>query len=218
MSDPEGCRPVYCVAGPCADSCLRTDDPNPIEMPPDRLARTAARIREARDGASDGSMPDIPLARAADLYHGRCAPTARELALYAEACGVSVDWLLTGIKDGAGPASRPAKVELPPPSPALTLHQAADRLRRAAQAALDAEAAEGRTPADWYSDLVDGYLGGAVGMFCGLFSPAAGAELADWLDATATAAVRHAGAGGTQEEITGGYPIRTAQRILGEAP
>lgn len=108
-------------------------------------------------------------------------------------------------------------VLLPPPSPALTLHMAADRLRRAAQAALDQQAKDGRTSADWYADMVDGYLGGAVGMFCGLFSPAAGLELADWLDATAAAAVRRAAAGGAQEEITGGYPIRTAQRILGEA-
>lgn len=111
-----------------------------------------------------------------------------------------------------------ALVELPPPSPALVLHQAADRLRRAAQAAMDQEASEGRTPADWYADMVDGYLGGPAGMFCGLLSPAAGLELADWLDATAAEAVRYAaGFGNLQEEITDGYPIRTAQRILGEA-
>lgn len=110
-----------------------------------------------------------------------------------------------------------APVLLPPPGPALTLHMAADRLRRAAQAALDAEAGKGRITADWFGDMVDGYLGGPVGLFCGLLSPAAGLELADWLDATAATAVRHAGAGGTQEAITGGYPIRMAQRILGEA-
>jgi hypothetical protein len=110
----------------------------------------------------------------------------------------------------------PAPILLPPPGPALLLHMAADRLRRAAQLALDAEAENGRAPADWFGDMVDGYLGGPAGLFCGLLSPAAGLELADWLDATAAEAVRHAGAGGTQEEITSGYPIRMAQWILGE--
>lgn len=111
----------------------------------------------------------------------------------------------------------PTPVVLPPPGPALMLHMAADRLRRAAQAALDAEAVKGRTGADWYADMVDGYLGGPVGLFCGLLSPAAGLDLADDLDRTAAGAVRHANAGGTQEEITNGYPTRMAQHILGEA-
>jgi hypothetical protein len=102
VTDTLGCRPVYCVAGPCAPSCLRMDDPNPIEMPADRLARTAARIRAAREGLADYEMPDIPLRRAAEVYYGRSAPTARELGLYAEACRVSVDWLLTGVVGEGG--------------------------------------------------------------------------------------------------------------------
>lgn len=102
MSATDGCRPVYCVDGPCAATCLRMDDAEPIELRPDRLARTAARIRRARTGQSDDRMPNIPLRRAADLYHGRSAPTARELALYAEACQVGLDWLLTGATDGQG--------------------------------------------------------------------------------------------------------------------
>jgi hypothetical protein len=106
---------------------------------------------------------------------------------------------------------------LPPPGPALTLHMAADRLRRAAQAALDREAEKGRAPADWSADMADGYLGGAVGLFCGLLSPAAGLEMADDLDATAAGAVQHARLGGTEEEITDGYPTRIARLILGEA-
>jgi hypothetical protein len=100
VTAPIGCRPVYCVAGPCAPSCLRVEDPKPIEMPPDRLARTAARIRAAREGLGDDRAPNIPLRRAADIYNGVSAPTARELVLYAEACDVSVDWLLTGINTG----------------------------------------------------------------------------------------------------------------------
>lgn len=106
---------------------------------------------------------------------------------------------------------------LPPPGPALTLHQAADRLRRTAQLALDREAEKGRTAADWYSDMVDGYLGGPVGMFCGLLSPSAGLELADFLDATAAQAVKHAagGMGNCQTEITDGFPTTVANQILG---
>lgn len=108
-------------------------------------------------------------------------------------------------------------VTLPPPSPALTLHMAADRLRRAAQLARDREAANGRTPAGWFSDMVDGYLGGPVGVLCGLLSPELALDLADHLDATAVEAVKHAATGGTQGYITNGFPITAARRILGEA-
>lgn len=93
-ADP--CRP-YCATGPCAPSCLRMDDPNPILIGDDRVRRTAARIRAARQGLEDAQMPNIPLRRAAEIYNGQSAPTAREFALYAEACGVTVDLLLTGI-------------------------------------------------------------------------------------------------------------------------
>lgn len=108
---------------------------------------------------------------------------------------------------------------LSPPSPALILHQAAARLRPAAQAAIARQVAEGRTPEQWAYDL-DGYLGGPIGEFCGLLSPELALDLCDWLDATAVAAVKHAagGWGNLQDEITDGYPIRMAQRILGETP
>lgn len=124
MTESEACRPVYCVGGPCAPTCLRMDDPKPIELRPDRLATTAARIREARDGLSDDRMPDIPLRRAADLYDGRSAPTARELALYAEACQVNLDWLLTGATDGDvcdTPATAEPNTPATEPSPAEAL-------------------------------------------------------------------------------------------------
>ena len=104
-------------------------------------------------------------------------------------------------------------VQLPPPSPALLLHQAADKLRTAATAA----GRGGRTPtsAEWYA-LMDNALGGPVGVFCGLLSPALALDLADWLDATAAEAVKHAaGLGNVQEEITDGYPTTIAAHILG---
>lgn len=105
-------------------------------------------------------------------------------------------------------------VELPPPGPALTLNMAADKLRRASQDAIDRLAEDDRTSAHWASDM-DNSLGGPIGIFCGLFSPAQGLEAADWLDATAAEAVRYAaGFGNLQEEITDGYPIQFATRIL----
>jgi hypothetical protein len=73
------------------------DDPNPIDMPDDRLQRMAARIRTAREGRADDEAPNISLRRSSRIYSGQDAPTARELALYAEACDVTVDWLLTGV-------------------------------------------------------------------------------------------------------------------------
>lgn len=103
-----------------------------------------------------------------------------------------------------------------PPSPALTLNMAAERLRRAAEAARAHEAEDGRTPDQWAHDI-DNSLGGPVGVFCGLLSPELAEDLADWFDALAMAAVRQERAGGTQGAVTDGYPIRVAQRILGEA-
>lgn len=104
----------------------------------------------------------------------------------------------------------PPPVALPPPGPALTLHQAAAKLRAAAEAAR----AGGRTPtpAEWYA-LMDNVLGGPVGVLCGLLSPGLALVIADHLDATAVEAVRHAaGFGNIQEEITDGYPMTMATR------
>jgi hypothetical protein len=92
---------------------------------------------------------------------------------------------------------------------------AADRLRRAAEAARAHEAEGGRTPDQWTRDL-DNYLGGPVGVFCGLLSPESAVDLADWFDALAMAAVRQERAGGTQGAVVDGYPLRIAQKILGE--
>jgi hypothetical protein len=110
----------------------------------------------------------------------------------------------------------PASTLLPPPGPALTLHMAAAKLRAAAEAAAARQAEDGRTDADWARDL-DNALGGPIGVFCGLLTPELALDLCDWLDATATQAVRHAGTGGTEQAVTGGFPAIAAQRILGEA-
>ncbi|MET9222375.1 hypothetical protein ABZX65_26925 [Streptomyces sp. NPDC003300] len=106
-------------------------------------------------------------------------------------------------------------VALPPPGPALVLHQAAARLRGAAEAAQARQAEDDRPPERWYADL-DNALGGPIGILCGLLSPELALELCDWLDATAVEAVRHAagGWGNLQEEITDGYPTAIARRIL----
>ncbi|MFI0900520.1 hypothetical protein [Streptomyces sp. NPDC020983] len=98
----------------------------------------------------------------------------------------------------------------------MTLHMAADRLRRAAEAARDRQAEGGRTDAHWAYDL-DGYLGGPVGVFCGLLSPELAVDLADWFNEIAMVAVRQECAGGTQDAVVDGHPLRVAQRILGEA-
>jgi hypothetical protein len=111
----------------------------------------------------------------------------------------------------------PTPTLLPPPGPALTLHMAADRLRRAAQAAIARQVEDGRAPDDWFADMVDGYLGGPIGLFCGLVSPEMALDLADWFDEIAAAAVRQERAGGSQFAVADGYPTRMAQRILGEA-
>lgn len=107
-------------------------------------------------------------------------------------------------------------VTLPPPGPALTLHEAAAKLRPAAEAAIARQVTEGRTPDQWAYDL-DGYLGGPIGVLCGLLSPELALDLCDWLDATAVEAVRQACAGGTEGAVADGYPITMARRILGDA-
>lgn len=105
-------------------------------------------------------------------------------------------------------------VALPPPGPALTLHQAAAKLRdRAAKAR--AEAAGNDYWDGGWARGVENAIGGAEGVLCGMFTPDMSDEIADHLDATAVAAVRHAaGFGNFQEEITDGYPMTMATRIL----
>jgi len=104
---------------------------------------------------------------------------------------------------------------LPPPGPALTLHQAAAKLRAAAEATTADMIGNPFWKNGWQAE-VDGALGGPSGVLCGLLSPELALDVADWLDATAVAAVKHAaaGRGNIQEEITDGHPTTMAQRIL----
>lgn len=105
---------------------------------------------------------------------------------------------------------------LPPAGPALVLHQAADLLRRRAEAAFVRMMADGPTDAHaWRADLTN-MLGGEIGDLAGLMSPHLALAIADWLDSVAAEAVRHAakGCGNDQAEITDGHPMTMAQRIL----
>ncbi|WP_329131621.1 hypothetical protein OG552_10695 [Streptomyces sp. NBC_01476] len=104
---------------------------------------------------------------------------------------------------------------LTPPGPALRLHEAAEKLRAAAEAAIEIQKVRGRAPDQWAYDL-DNYLGGPIGVLCGLLSPELALDLADFLDATAADAVRQARMGGSEEAVTDGYPTTMARRILGE--
>lgn len=112
--------------------------------------------------------------------------------------------------------TNPLAVQLPPPSPALTLHEAAAVLRALAAKVRTQMVSNDYWGMGWARG-VENAIGGPEGVLAGLFTPDLADELADHLDATATAAVRHAAEAGAQEEITGGWPIRMAKRILGEA-
>lgn len=103
---------------------------------------------------------------------------------------------------------------LPPPGPALTLHQAAAKLRSWV-AEVRAEMATNDYWSGGWADGIQGAISGAGGMLATMFSPEMALDTADWLDATAAEAVRHAaGFGNLQQEITDGYPTTMALRIL----
>lgn len=104
---------------------------------------------------------------------------------------------------------------LPPPGPALTLHEAAAKLRTAAAGARAEMASNDYWGNGWAAGVQDA-IGGEAGFLAVLLDPDAADEMADWLDATAAEAVRHAaGFGNLQEEITDGYPTALALRVLG---
>lgn len=103
---------------------------------------------------------------------------------------------------------------LPSPGPALTLHMAADKLRTRAAKARAEMAGNDYWNGGWAAG-VENAIGGAEGELAGMLTPDLADVIADLLDATATEAVKHArGFGNLQEEITDGYPITMAQRIL----
>lgn len=103
---------------------------------------------------------------------------------------------------------------LPPPGPALLLHQAAAKARGWAAEARAEMASNDYWDAGW-SDGIQGAISGAAGTLAAMFSPDVADETADWLDATAAEAVKHArGLGNLEEEITDGYPTAIARHIL----
>jgi hypothetical protein len=105
-------------------------------------------------------------------------------------------------------------VTLPPPGPALRLHMAADRLRRAGLAAQDEVKSNDYWGGSWVAGMTNG-MGGAAGKLGALLPPELALELADWLDGIAAEAVRYAsGFGNLQEEITDGHPTVIANHIL----
>ena len=82
-----------------------------------------------------------------------------------------------------------APVELPPPSPALVLHQAAAHLRRTAHAAAAAMAANEYWSVGWTRGITNA-VGGPEGDLAALLSPETTAELADVLDTVGSETAR----------------------------
>ncbi|MFE7077889.1 hypothetical protein ACFU96_48230 [Streptomyces sp. NPDC057620] len=84
--------------------------------------------------------------------------------------------------------------ELPPASPALTVHAAAASLRSTAGAAL----ADLDTDSYWscydrataWRDGFENGMGGVCSQLAAVFTPELALEIADWLDETASAAAR----------------------------
>jgi hypothetical protein len=81
--------------------------------------------------------------------------------------------------------------QLPAPSPALSVHESAARLRGIAeQAAAEIAAGAGDPFAYWsvgWERGIDNAVGGRVGRLAAVFSPDVVLELADWLDGRASA-------------------------------
>lgn len=80
-------------------------------------------------------------------------------------------------------------VELPPPSPALVLHQAAAALRRNASAAMAAIERNDYWQMGWKTGITNA-VGGPEGELAALLSPEAAIELADALDTVGSEAAR----------------------------
>ena len=114
-------------------------------------------------------------------------------------------------------ASTLPRVELPPPGPALRLHEAAAVLRRRAERARTEMAGNAYWDMGWRIGI-ENAIGDVAGGLASFMDPAMADGLADWLDGVAQAAVKHAaqGFGNCQSEITEGWPETLADRILKE--
>lgn len=84
--------------------------------------------------------------------------------------------------------------ELPPASPALTVHAAAAELRHTATAALADLNSDGYWScydrATAWRDGFENGMGGDCSQLAAVFTPELALEIADWLDETASAAAR----------------------------
>ncbi|MEU9558015.1 hypothetical protein [Streptomyces fumanus] len=80
-------------------------------------------------------------------------------------------------------------VSLPPPSRAFTVHEAAARIRRTAEAAQGELASSGYWSSGWAAG-VENAIGGEAGALAALFPPELALRLADWLDERASATAR----------------------------
>ena len=76
-------------------------------------------------------------------------------------------------------------VQLPAPSPALTVHQAAATLRRVAECATTAMARNDYWSAGWQPGVTNA-ISGYEGDLAAFFSPEMAVEFADWLDTVAS--------------------------------
>ncbi len=79
---------------------------------------------------------------------------------------------------------------LPPPSPALTVHQAAARIRTLAERALERMARNEYWAGGWPVGVTNA-LGGEEGELAGLFTPELAIQFADWLDTVASHNARY---------------------------
>jgi hypothetical protein len=79
---------------------------------------------------------------------------------------------------------------MPPPSPALVVHEAAARIRLAGERAAAEVVGNPYWDMGWTAGVTNA-IGGAAGDLVALFSPALAEEFADWLDTVASANARH---------------------------
>lgn len=82
------------------------------------------------------------------------------------------------------------RTELPPSSPALTVHEAAARIRRAAERARFETAVNEYWRVGWAAGI-ENAVGGAPGELTALFPPELAIEFADWLDTVASHNARY---------------------------
>ena len=79
---------------------------------------------------------------------------------------------------------------LPSPGPALTVHQAAARIRTLAERALERMARNEYWAGGWAAGVTNA-LGGEEGELAALFTPELAIQFADWLDTSASHNARY---------------------------